>query len=185
MKTVIVCLCLLVLIYAGICMTQSNPSKAGATFNSIVQPGTSVEGPPTISAALINRVLAAAGSQAVGTGQALYADGLKYGIDPAYALAFFQHESSFGLTGVARATLSLGNIRCTAGYQCIDGFRAYQSWQAGYEDWYKLIRNLYISQWHLTTVEQIVPVYAPTSDHNDVAGYIAAIEQAVKAWRSS
>jgi hypothetical protein len=34
------------------------------------------------------------------------------------------------------------------------------------------------------TIEEIVPVYAPSSDHNDVATYIAAIEQAVQRWRS-
>jgi hypothetical protein len=47
-----------------------------------------------------------------------------------------------------------------------------------------LIRDLYIKQWHLTTVAQIIPVYAPTSDHNDVNGYIQAVEQAVDTWRS-
>ena len=34
-----------------------------------------------------------------------------------------------------------------------------------------------------TTVSQIVPVYAPVRDGNDGAGSIAAVEQAVEAWR--
>jgi hypothetical protein len=162
-------------------MSLSNLMLPGGSQGSS---SSGVEGKPTLSAAFINNVLAAAGSKAAGTGQALYQDALQYGIDDAYALAFFMHESQFGTTGVARATLSLGNIRCTPGYVCIEGFRAYQSWQAGYEDWYKLIRNLYIGQWHLTTVEQIIPTYAPSSDGNNVAGYIRAIENAVSTWRT-
>lgn len=146
-------------------------------------PGQDVRGAPTLSASFVNRVLAAAHSPAQDTGQALYDLSRQYGIDDAYALAFFQHESQFGTTGMARATHSLGNIRCSTGYQCINGYRAYSSWQAGYADWYQLIATLYIGTWHLTTVEQIIPVYAPTSDGNDVPGYIAAIEQAVVRWQ--
>jgi hypothetical protein len=142
-----------------------------------------VRGAPTLSASFVNQVLAVAHSPAQGTGQALYDLSRKSGIDDAYALAFFQHESQFGTTGMALLTHSLGNIRCSAGYQCINGYRSYSSWRAGYQDWYQLIHTLYIDTWHLTTVEQIIPVYAPTSDGNDVAGYIAAVEQAVAHWR--
>ena len=77
-----------------------------------------------------------------------------------------------------------GNIRASAGYAQIEGYRAYRSWTAGFEDWYKLIKNLYIGQWSLTTVEQIIPVYAPSSDNNDVSAYISAVENAVDRWRS-
>src|ERR1700686_4399711 len=71
----------------------------------------SVLGSPTVSAAFINQVLAANHSPAAGKGQALFDDGVNYGIDPVFALAFFMHESSFGTTGIARTTLSLGNER--------------------------------------------------------------------------
>src|SRR5712691_4628120 len=130
----------------------------------------SVPGKPTISADFINRVLAHYQSPAAGKGQALYDDGIKYGIDPVYALAFFMHESSFGTTGVATVTHSLGNIRATAGYQIYKGYRMYHTWEEGFEDWYQLIAKQYVTQWGSTTVDQIVPVYAPGSDHNDVAG---------------
>jgi hypothetical protein len=80
-----------------------------------------VLGKPSLSAAFIDRVLDHAQSPARGTGMALYALSMLYGIDDAYALAFFQHESQFGTTGMARVTLSLGNIRCSAGYQCVKG----------------------------------------------------------------
>jgi hypothetical protein len=35
-----------------------------------------------------------------------------------------------------------------------------------------------------TTVAQIIPVYAPSSDGNNEAAYIAAIEHAVATWRA-
>ncbi len=189
MRKVIVGLCLIAVIYGFLNMWQTSPSKAVNTLNSTLTrieqevKHSSVEGKPTLSAAFVDKVLVAAGSHAAGTGQALYDLSVKYGIDDAYALAFFEHESTFGTGGVARATLSLGNIRCSDGYQCVEGYRAYGSWVEGYEDWYRLIRTLYIGQWHLSTVEQIVPRYAPASE-NDVAGYIAAVEKDVSTWRS-
>lgn len=142
-----------------------------------------VTGAPSISAAFINEVLTASHSPAAGTGQALYDLGVQYGIDPVFALAFFQHESSFGRFGMASVTRSLGNLRCIAGYACYQGYAAFSSWKAGYQAWYKLIRTVYVNQWHLMTVAQIVPTYAPENDHNDVAGYITAIEHAVDTWR--
>ncbi|HLI71914.1 MAG TPA: glucosaminidase domain-containing protein [Ktedonobacteraceae bacterium] len=155
----------------------------------------SVVGKPTISAAFINEVLATYHSPTAGMGQDLYNLGIKYGIDPVYALAFFMHESLFGTTGEARVTLSLGNERCipdrpcinTAGTACQQGQSCYAkmySWQDGFEQWYKLIRNLYVAQWGLVTVDQIIPVYAPSSDHNNVAGYIAALKHTVDTWRA-
>ena len=144
----------------------------------------SVLGPPTVSATFINQVLANYHSPAAGKGQALFDDGVRYGVDPVFALAFFMHESSFGTTGVARFTLSLGNLRCIPIYSCIDGFSAFPTWEAGFNAWYSLIRDVYVASWHLSTVEQIIPTYAPASDHNNVAGYINALERAVDAWRS-
>jgi hypothetical protein len=55
----------------------------------------SILGPPTVSAAFIDQVLAANNSPAAGNGQAIYNDGVTYGIDPVFALAFFMHESAF------------------------------------------------------------------------------------------
>ena len=83
-----------------------------------------VTGSPSTSVAQIERVLAAYGSPAAGKGQALYDLGVKYGIDPAYALAFFVHESGCGTKGVARFTKSLGNIRWTQGFANYEGYRS-------------------------------------------------------------
>ncbi len=158
---------------------------AGVQPSQCVHHGSyTLTGKPCLRADFINQILVRAHSPARGTGQVLYDLSGKYGIDDTYALAFFEHESSFGLTGMARVTRSLGNIRCSQGYSCIQGYRAYPSWLQGEEDWYRLIRSLYVGQWHLTTVEQIVPVYAPATDGNDVPGYIRAVEQDVDAWSS-
>lgn len=143
-----------------------------------------VVGRPTVSVELIKKVLQVYRSPAMDEGQVLYDGGVKYGIDPVYALAFFQHESGFGRQGIAVTTHSLGNIRCTTGYVCVGGFRKYGSFGEGFVDWYRLISEQYVKQWHLATVEQIVPRYAPRADHNDPQGYIQAVNYAVKTWRS-
>ncbi|GER82759.1 MAG: glucosaminidase domain-containing protein [Thermogemmatispora sp.] len=148
----------------------------------------SVLGKPTITADFINKVLAAYHSPAAGKGQALYDYGVQYGIDPVYALAFFMHESTFGTQGVARETKSLGNIRCIPTRPCTSpdghGFAVMYSWEDGFLQWYKLIRNLYVAQWGLVTIEQIIPKYAPAADHNDEQAYIQAVEHAVDTWRA-
>jgi hypothetical protein len=148
----------------------------------------SVLGKPTLTPAFINRVLAAYGSPAVGKGQALYDLGVKYQVDPAFALAFFMHESTFGTAGEARTTKSLGNLRCIPDAACVDqdrgGYAAFPTWEAGFEAWYKLIRNLYVAQWGLTTIDQIIPKYAPTADHNDENAYISSLKHELDTWHS-
>ncbi|HLL78876.1 MAG TPA: hypothetical protein VKT25_05215 [Ktedonobacteraceae bacterium] len=155
----------------------------------------SVVGPPTISASFIDQVLTAYHSPAAGLGTVIEQQGIHYGIDPVFALAFFQHESSFGTTGEARVTLSPGNERCIAGRPCIDqdrgGYAQMRSWADGFDHWYRLILYGYVQGQvtkplvgHIcTTVAEIIPVYAPSSDGNDEAGYIAAVEHAVDTWR--
>lgn len=141
-----------------------------------------VVGKPSVDAAFINKVLQHYKSPASGKGQALYDAGLTYGIDPAYALAFFMQESMFGTRGVATVTHSLGNIRTTAGYRDYQGYRAYKNWEDGFKDWYQLIANVYVNQRGLYTVDQIIPVYAPGTDHNDEATYIRGVKLAVDRW---
>ena len=114
----------------------------------------------------------------------MYQEGVKYGIDPVYALAFFHHESTFGLAGVARVTHSIGNIRCTQGYACdpSGGYRAYPSYAVAVQDWYALIASVYLAH-GLNTVEKIIPVYAPNADNNNESSYIANVNNDVAHWR--
>lgn len=160
-----------------------SPVSRSVSSLSVPTSASRVIGSPSLSASFIDRVLATYHSPAVGLGQALYADSQQFQIDDAHALAFFLHESSFGTTGVARYTRSLGNIICSGYPTCFAGFRSYASWQAGAWDWFRLIKYEYLPR-GLVTVEQIVPVYAPASDGNTPASYIAAVLQAVSLWRA-
>jgi hypothetical protein len=139
---------------------------------------------PTITVDRINAVLQEFNSPAAGSGQAFYDLGVRYGINPAVALAFFIHESAAGTKGVARFTNSVGNIRTTPGYRDYQGYRAYDSWTEGIEDFYKLIRDLYIDGWGLHTVAEILPRYAPAADNNDTAAYIANVQNLIDSWRN-
>jgi hypothetical protein len=148
----------------------------------VVGVGTSVVGGPSISAHVIDLVLSRAGSPAVGTGQALYDLSVQYHIDDAYALAVFQHESTFGLYGYGHDDKALGNIIC-AGYPTCNGrFRSYPSWAVGYEDFYQLLTREYLSH-GLSTVESITPVYAPAVE-NDVSAYIRSVLAAMRSFRA-
>ena len=145
--------------------------------------GTSVLGGPSLSPDLINQVLSVAGSPAAGTGQSLYDLSRESGMDDAYALAVFEKESSFGKYGAGFENHALGNIVC-AGYPTCNGrFRWYPSWQDGYQDFYRLIRQEYVAR-GLSTVETITPVYAPPSE-NDTGLYISQVCQSMLAFRSA
>jgi hypothetical protein len=146
--------------------------------------------PPSIAAQQIDDVLASYDSPAMGQGQAFYDLGVEYGIDPAYALAFFIHESSAGtnpawagLKGDGTTTHNIGNIICAGYVRCHGRFRDYPSWEEGIRDWYRLIRDEYIEGRGLRTVGAVLPIYAPASDNNNPTGYTAAVEQLVAEWR--
>ncbi|GCF06699.1 glucosaminidase domain-containing protein [Dictyobacter arantiisoli] len=166
---------------------QTPPQPAKKIIKASTGPY-SVIGKPTISVNFINQVLAHYHSPAAGKGQALYDLGVQYNIDPAFALAFFMHESSFGTAGEAQTTQSLGNLRCYDGATCIDqdrgGYAKYNSWEEGFKAWYSLINNYYVGVRGLDTVDKIIPTYAPTADNNFEAGYIAALKHAIDTWHA-
>jgi hypothetical protein len=183
----VICLSML-LSWSG---TLSWPGTSQSTGKRETSPGQAsvlslhyrVTGAPSIDADFINKVLQHYHSPASGDGEAFYAQGVKYGIDPVFALAFFMEESTFGTKGVARTTHSLGNIRATPGYSSYHGYRYYKTWTEGSADWYRLIAQLYVKRWGLITVDQIIPVYAPSRDHNSPTHYIHKVKWAVDRWR--
>lgn len=167
--------------------TQPEPIK------KTIKPATgpyAVMGKPTVNADFINKVLSNAGSPAVGKGQVFYDLGVQYGIDPVFALAFFQHESTFGTRGEARKTLSIGNLRCIQNHACVDknasgdGYAQMDSWDDGIKTWYSLIRNFYVIDMHKDTIEKIIPTYAPSSDNNNEAAYINSLKYSIDSWRA-
>jgi hypothetical protein len=148
-----------------------------------------LEAAPSLNAGQIDAILADYGSPAAGTGRDWMELGEKYGIDPAFGVAFFIHESSAatnpGWAGIkpdGTTTHNVGNIICAGYPTCYGRFRDYDSWQVGIEDWYRLIRHEYIESRNLQTVRQIIPIYAPSIE-NDVEQFIISVEQMVDSWR--
>jgi murein DD-endopeptidase MepM/ murein hydrolase activator NlpD len=128
------------------------------------------------------------GSPALAEAESMYEAIVQEGGDPAIALAFFEHESSGGKAGVAVFTHSLGNLRCTPGYSCYQtenngAFRSYPNWTEGARDWTRLMAHYYRDELGLTTLEQILPVYVPTSDGNAPASYLQAVKSRVDQLR--
>jgi len=172
----------------------SQPGEGEIQVASVAAPSTpdgqhSILGQPTISADTINAVLAKFGSPAAGTGQIWLEMGQRYGINPAYALAFFIHESSAGtnrgwagLKADGSTTHNIGNIICAGYSTCYAGFRDYPSWETGVEDWYKLILREYVEGRGTSTVEQILPIYCPTNDGCLPNDYIQIVNSLVDQW---
>jgi hypothetical protein len=184
------------IVLIGVMSVMGNPmvsSKANYLFygngassgNQAPASGASIVGGPTISAQKIDAILANAGSPAAGSGQALHDLSAQYNIDDAFSLAVFKHESNYGKYGVAANSLSLGNLRCIPGAACVGGYAYFNSWQEGYEAFYKLISGpLYVGA-GLTTPNQIMPRYAPSGDSNDPVGYASDVDATVATWRQS
>jgi hypothetical protein len=150
----------------------------------------SVLGAPSIDAAAIDTILSKYSSPATGTGQIWVKLGQQYGIDPAYAVAFFIHESSAGtnpgwagMKPDGTTTHNVGNIICAGYATCYNRFRDYNSWDEGIADWYELISHEYVGGRGVASVEQIIPIYAPSSDNNNVPGYINVVVSMVEGWR--
>ncbi|MBK9714710.1 MAG: glucosaminidase domain-containing protein [Kouleothrix sp.] len=178
--------------FGGLAPAAGNAiTRALGAQSQNVPPGEhSLLGSPTITAEIVDAVLAEYGSPARGTGQIWIEQGQRYGIDPAYALAFFIHESSAGtnagwagLKPGGGSTHNIGNIICAGYATCFGRFRDYASWDEGIEDWYKLISTEYIAGRSASTIERIIPIYAPASDNNDVPNYVQSVVNLVDGWR--
>jgi len=172
---------LLFLLVVGYSALAPQTSQAQQQTSSLQASTMAVTASPTISAHFIDTILCEASSPACGTGTDMYSLGTQYGVDPIFALAFFKHESSYGKYGIAAVNKGLGNIRCSSGYICKNGFRAYKTWADGYSDWYQLIRY-YIDVLHKLTIDVIIETYAPSSE-NDTQGYIESVKTSVQEWR--
>ncbi len=146
---------------------------------------------PSVTADQINGILADYGSPAAGTGDVWYRLGAEYGIDPAFAVAFFVVESTAGTApgwagwkdkAAGISTHNVGNIICAGYPTCHGRFRDYPDWETGIRDWYRLIDVEYLQGRGHETVADVLPVYAPTFE-NDTGGYINTVHNLVDAWR--
>ncbi len=196
MVRVLIVVSLVCLLVFSVCLYIVESGQKGVTMSFRWVSSSSswgIVGSPTVSVEQIERVLTWCHSPAKGSGQALSDDGLRYGIDPVFPLAFFLHESSCGTQGMAAMTHSLGNMRCMVGYGCVNTrggacqpgqscYAYFSTWAESFEAWYRLLKDQYIAH-GLVTVDQIIPVYAPSDDHNDVQAYVCSIKNAVNTWR--
>ncbi len=159
------------------------PDVVEIDFATVRGGGSDLRGAPSLSATQIDSILGSYGSPASGTGAIWIEMGLRYGIDPVFGLAFFNKENSLAIDGAHSATThNIGNIVCAGYPTCRGRWRAYPSWREGIDDWFALIKTSYIDRRGLTTVEQIVPVYAPAFE-NDVTQYIDRVNRVVALWR--
>lgn len=179
----------------------SSASAAPATLHAHNQPvtpgahnqaGHTITGKQSLNAAFIDQVLATAQSPMQGAGALFIRLGLQYHIDAAYVLAIFHHESNYGLTGEARASRSPGNLRCLdlahygdLGTWCKDAYAWFPTWSSGLVALYRLLAGpLYVAG-GLTTIEQVIPRWAPSGDGNNPAQYIADVLADVASWRAN
>jgi hypothetical protein len=116
----------------------------------------------------------------------IYQFGQQRQIDPAFALAIWTHESSLDTAGVSVRNKNPGNLICAAAAHppatgCSGRWAVYPDLVAAVADWYRYIAVRYIQR-GLTTVETILPVYAPPSENNTQA-YIAQVKRLMQQWR--
>jgi hypothetical protein len=92
-------------------------------------------------------------------------------------LAQLQHESNFGREGVATTGghNPLG-LRPRGGGT---GFQWFASWLAAVSEWVSRITDPTYAYGKTATVAEYIHIYAPTSDGNDEAAYVAEINQVV------
>jgi len=115
-----------------------------------------------------------------------YTESIRTGVDDAFALAFFKHESSYGKYGKAPHTLSIGDIRYTKlcrdkyGGEEYEGYCKYPTWKASVSHWYNLIKDGYVDQGY-DTLGEIIARYAPCIENN-VKSYIADVVGFVKLY---
>lgn len=151
------------------------------------QSATPVRGTPTIDVATIAQLLTGRNSPLAPFAADIYNAGLAAGIDPGFAMAIWLKESEWGTTGASTETRNMGNLICAAATQppaigCRGRWAVYAAWPDAIGDWYAYVARRYLAQ-GLTTVEAIIPVYAPLGDgDNNPAQYIQQVIDWMREW---
>lgn len=154
------------------------------TIEVIPQPNGTMFGPPSLWPKDIDNILI--NTHAYGSGQVFWELGIAYNIDPAYLLAFFKKESSFGMddnwSGKRNNTHNIGNIICTDNWkgECVGRFRKYNTWGEGAKDWYSLMSRKYNGM----DIYSILDIYAPIEDGNNPTRYANQVIQLTQQWKT-
>lgn len=159
-----------------------------------------VSAPNELSPSQIDKILAYYGSPAQGEGQAIYDLGQQYGLDDAYFVADYMKESSLG-----KSTLASAPYYNPTGMECSDlsqgctgadgngrNWGTWNSYQGGYEAWFKQISERYVTGaidggYRLTTIWLIACGPNGTGMYDGGSGcnqYAADIEGMIDRWRA-
>jgi hypothetical protein len=139
---------------------------------------------PSITFLEVETVLSKVGSPMLPYAGDVYSYGIKYHIDPAYALAFWMKESREASDGsVAAVDHNPGYTEGLASDTRCGRWACWPTWPAGIEGWYHYMRVFFIDRRGLIRVEDILPIYAPSSENN-TSGYISYVLQMVLTWRA-
>ncbi|GBD21717.1 N-acetylmuramoyl-L-alanine amidase A [bacterium HR28] len=140
---------------------------------------------PRISKGRFRSLLVSFGSPAAVEAEQGYDAIVSEGVDPLFLLAIFWHESRFGTLGIVAeyGTKNPGNTRSSSTgvgepVETEKGrFIRYPSWTEGFRDAaHRLVDPRYpYARAGAVTVEEIIPIWAPRSDGNDPAAYIASV----------
>ena len=109
-------------------------------------------------------------------------------IDPAFWLALWLHEQGIplGSSQIGIVTHNPLNIKAYGRWPKVAmgnaEWNTYEGWQTGAMHSLLHLKELYGAR-GLQHVETIIPVFAPETDHNDVAAYIAAVRRDMAAMR--
>jgi hypothetical protein len=133
----------------------------------------SLWGAPSISAAGIDKVLRENHSPAAGMGSYFYDSAVSRGINPAFALAMYGQESTFGTKGAAVRNHSFGNIKGA------HGLKHYSDAKEGVDDWMNLMSS---DSYHGKGLSEIVNRYAPSNDGNNPRSYMRYVTSNMAKW---
>lgn len=177
--------------FNGICIISQESS--GGFYNQYR--ANSLENQPTLSqSAFVNLInsLGTPVSSEGGFALCAYNEAIRYGVDPLYMLAFARKETGIGTAGIGQTSEDKNLFGMTVGTKgdptiddniASDGkFKVYTSYCQSVTDWDAYIRNYYFSK-SLFTPNQIIPIYAPTSDGNNVEQYISDVNNFVNQYR--
>jgi murein DD-endopeptidase MepM/ murein hydrolase activator NlpD len=173
--------------------TVTTPQSAGPSGAIPAQINVPIDSGPTISRAQAEGIVA--GTPLEGLGSQIWDLGVKYNVDPAFALSIAKNESNYGSTPLQQQNNNVWDISNAAyGGQAVQGSRwgQYPDKLAAAEAFYKLITQEYYPKGQ-TTVGSVmwgpngtqVHAYAPTSENsteypdrliNTMRGYGAQIQ---------
>ena len=169
-----------------IVLLLTSPALPALNTNAaLIQSSMRVTGRPTISLATVRRIVA--GSPLAPYAGTIYRLGQARGINPAFALAIWAHESSLGRTGASRRNHNPGNLICAAASRsaaprCAGRWAYYPNFAVAIADWYRYINARYVRR-GLTTVDRILAVYAPHFE-NRTGAYIVQTKRLMTVWSS-